>query len=36
MPYKIKLPSHISFSEEEVHLLELLQERLRTHAEVGG
>ena len=36
MPYKIQLPSHISFSEEEVSLMESLQERLRTHAEVGG
>lgn len=36
MPYKVQLPSHISFSQEEVALLEKLQARLRMHAEVVG
>ena len=34
-PYQVQLPAHIKLSDEETALLEKLQERLRTHGEVG-
>jgi hypothetical protein len=36
LPYKIQLPGHIEISPEEIKVLQNLQERMRTHGEVGG
>ena len=36
LAYKIKMPSHIDLTQDEIALLETLQERIRTHDEVGG
>ncbi|KAF2170828.1 hypothetical protein M409DRAFT_18801 [Zasmidium cellare ATCC 36951] len=34
-PYKIQLPHHVELSDEEIMVVERIQERLRTHGEVG-
>lgn len=34
-PYKIQLPHHVELSDDEIRLVERIQERLRTHGEVG-
>ena len=34
-PYQVHLPAYMKLSEDETALLEKLQERLRTHGEVG-
>ena len=36
LAYKIQMPSHIDLMQDEITLLEKLQERIRTHGEVGG
>lgn len=36
MPYKIMMPAHLELSDDEIMLLGQLQERIRTHSEVGG
>lgn len=35
LPYKIRMPHHITLSDEEVGILKGLQERIRTHSEVN-
>lgn len=34
-PYHVQLPEYMKLSQDETVLLEKLQERLRTHGEVG-
>ncbi|KAK4501486.1 hypothetical protein PRZ48_007295 [Zasmidium cellare] len=34
-PYKIQVPHHLELSDDEVEVIEKIQERLRTHGEVG-
>lgn len=34
-PYHVQLPAYMKLSDDETLLLEKLQERLRTHGEVG-
>ncbi|KAK5133179.1 hypothetical protein LTR08_008115 [Meristemomyces frigidus] len=36
LAYRIRMPSHLDLTQDEVTLLEKLQERIRTHGEVGG